>query len=100
MSDRTFHGIYPMLYAFFNQDGRLDRHAMKRQVEACLAWSNQRPVEWQPVLVRYAFLMLDGFIIKRKDQLQVLRNAVEYLHNQWKIIPGFGGFEDLQDGLN
>ena len=37
MSDRTFHGIYPMLYAFFNQDGRLDRHAMKRQVEACVA---------------------------------------------------------------
>lgn len=37
MSDRTFHGIYPMIYAFFDQDGRLDRQAMKRQVEACVA---------------------------------------------------------------
>lgn len=32
-----FHGIYPMLYAFFGPDDRLDRAAMRRQVEACLA---------------------------------------------------------------
>ena len=31
------HGIYPMLYAFFGPDGRLDRQAMRRQVQACLA---------------------------------------------------------------
>lgn len=37
MSAPQFHGIYPMLYAFFNPDGRLDRKAMKRQVEACVA---------------------------------------------------------------
>lgn len=32
-----FHGIYPMLYAFFDAQGALDRAAMARQVEACLA---------------------------------------------------------------
>lgn len=37
MSDYRFHGIYPMIYAFFGPDGRLDRAAMKRQVEACVA---------------------------------------------------------------
>jgi 4-hydroxy-tetrahydrodipicolinate synthase len=37
MTDQTFHGIYPMIYAFFGPDGRLDRAAMKRQVEACVA---------------------------------------------------------------
>jgi 2-keto-3-deoxy-L-arabinonate dehydratase len=30
-------GIYPMLYAFFDSDGRLDRSAVRRQVEACVA---------------------------------------------------------------
>ena len=32
-----FHGIYPMLYAFFGADGALDRAAMRRQVEHCVA---------------------------------------------------------------
>ncbi len=32
-----FHGIYPMIYAFFGSDGRLDRGAMKQQVEALIA---------------------------------------------------------------
>src|SRR5215831_14416556 len=36
-SQTGFHGIYPMLYAFFNRDGSLDRAAMARQVEACIA---------------------------------------------------------------
>ena len=31
-----FHGIYPILYAFYGSDGRLDRGAMRRQVEAGL----------------------------------------------------------------
>ena len=35
MSD--FHGIYPILYAFFDRHGRLDREAMRRQAEACVA---------------------------------------------------------------
>jgi dihydrodipicolinate synthase/N-acetylneuraminate lyase len=30
-------GVYPMLYAFFGPDGALDRDAMRRQVENCLA---------------------------------------------------------------
>jgi 4-hydroxy-tetrahydrodipicolinate synthase len=31
------HGIHPILYAFFGADGRLDRAAMRRQAEACVA---------------------------------------------------------------
>lgn len=31
-----FHGIYPILYAFFQADGTLDRGAMRAQVEACV----------------------------------------------------------------
>jgi len=31
-----FHGIYPILYAFFDAQGRLDRGAMRAQVEACV----------------------------------------------------------------
>ncbi len=37
MTDHQFHGIYPMIYAFFGPDGRLDRAAMKRQIEASVA---------------------------------------------------------------
>lgn len=37
MKEHAFHGIYPMIYAFFDRDGRLDRAAMKRQVDACVA---------------------------------------------------------------
>jgi 4-hydroxy-tetrahydrodipicolinate synthase len=32
-----FRGIYPILYAFFGPDGRLDEAAMRRQVRCCLA---------------------------------------------------------------
>ena len=32
-----FQGIYPMLYAFFDDSGNLDHAAMTRQVEACLS---------------------------------------------------------------
>ena len=31
------HGIHPILYAFFDRQGRLDREAMRRQVEGCVA---------------------------------------------------------------
>lgn len=37
MSDARFHGMYPMLYAFFDGGGGLDRDAMTRQVEGCIA---------------------------------------------------------------
>jgi len=36
-SELGFRGVYPMLYAFFGADGRLDREAMGRQVEHCIA---------------------------------------------------------------
>lgn len=36
-SSTGFAGIYPILYAFFGPDGRLDRAAMRVQVEACIA---------------------------------------------------------------
>ncbi len=29
-------GIYPMLYAYFDRDGKIDRSAVRRQVDACL----------------------------------------------------------------
>jgi 2-keto-3-deoxy-L-arabinonate dehydratase len=32
-----FEGVYPMLYAFFGKDGKLDRAAMRAQVELCVA---------------------------------------------------------------
>jgi 2-keto-3-deoxy-L-arabinonate dehydratase len=32
-----FRGVYPMLYAFFGPDGALDREAMRRQVDHCVA---------------------------------------------------------------
>jgi 4-hydroxy-tetrahydrodipicolinate synthase len=33
----AFRGVYPMIYAFFGPDGTLDREAMGRQVEYCVA---------------------------------------------------------------
>jgi 4-hydroxy-tetrahydrodipicolinate synthase len=32
-----FHGVYPILYSFFDDQAQLDRDAMRRQVEACIA---------------------------------------------------------------
>jgi len=38
MSGHTgFHGVYPILYSFFDTNGHLDREAMRRQVEGCIA---------------------------------------------------------------
>ena len=38
MTSKTgFHGVYPILYSFFDAAGRLDRAAMRRQVEGCIA---------------------------------------------------------------
>lgn len=37
MSARRFKGVYPVLYAFFDRSGALDREAMAAQVEHCLA---------------------------------------------------------------
>lgn len=36
MSQRRFRGVYPILYAFFERDGRLDHAAMRAQVEHCI----------------------------------------------------------------
>ncbi|MAQ83741.1 MAG: dihydrodipicolinate synthase family protein [Maritimibacter sp.] len=33
----SWHGIYPIIYAFWGEDGRLDRAAMARQVDYCIA---------------------------------------------------------------
>ena len=35
-SKNYYHGIYPILYAFFDEKGGLDREAMIRQIRACL----------------------------------------------------------------
>ena len=38
MAERDpFKGVYPMLYAFFGPESALDREAMRRQVEYCIA---------------------------------------------------------------
>jgi 2-keto-3-deoxy-L-arabinonate dehydratase len=37
MPNTSFHGIYPILYAYFDQAGALDRQAFARQVDACVA---------------------------------------------------------------
>jgi 4-hydroxy-tetrahydrodipicolinate synthase len=37
MAASGFRGVYPMLYAFFDRDGRLDRAAMRAQVDYCVA---------------------------------------------------------------
>jgi 4-hydroxy-tetrahydrodipicolinate synthase len=37
MAASEFRGVYPMLYAFFDGDGRLDRAAMRAQVDYCVA---------------------------------------------------------------
>ncbi len=37
MTGHRFHGIYPMLYAFFAENGALDHSAMARQVEGCIS---------------------------------------------------------------
>lgn len=37
MTQKTdFNGVYPILYSFFDDDGMLDRNAMRRQVEGCI----------------------------------------------------------------
>jgi 4-hydroxy-tetrahydrodipicolinate synthase len=36
-SEQGAHGIYPMLYAFFNGDGQLDRGAIEAEIEACIS---------------------------------------------------------------
>lgn len=36
MADEKYRGVYPILYAFFDADGALDRGAMRRQVEYCI----------------------------------------------------------------
>ncbi|MGH1359133.1 MAG: dihydrodipicolinate synthase family protein [Burkholderiaceae bacterium] len=36
-ANTAFHGVYPILYSFFDAAGALDRVAMRRQVEACIA---------------------------------------------------------------
>jgi len=37
MAASGFRGVYPMLYAFFDANGRLDRAAMRAQVDYCVA---------------------------------------------------------------
>jgi 2-keto-3-deoxy-L-arabinonate dehydratase len=36
LGQHAFHGVYPVLYAFFDSNGRLDSEAMRRQVEHCI----------------------------------------------------------------
>ena len=38
MNESPMRGIWPILFAFFDSRGRLDRDAMRRQVHAALGW--------------------------------------------------------------
>jgi 4-hydroxy-tetrahydrodipicolinate synthase len=35
--NQAFHGIYPMIYTFFDDAGRIDRQALKKQLDACVS---------------------------------------------------------------
>jgi 2-keto-3-deoxy-L-arabinonate dehydratase len=37
MITHAFHRVYPVLYAFFYRNGKLDAEAMRRQVDHCIA---------------------------------------------------------------
>lgn len=37
IGNTNFHGVYPILYSFFDDQGRLDRSAMRRQVNGAIA---------------------------------------------------------------
>lgn len=37
MPHHAYKGIFPILYTFFNEDGSIDKGAMKRQVDVCIA---------------------------------------------------------------
>jgi 2-keto-3-deoxy-L-arabinonate dehydratase len=36
MAHHPYKGVFPILYTFFNEDGSIDKAAMKRQVDACI----------------------------------------------------------------
>lgn len=36
MPNHAYKGIFPILYTFFNEDGSIDKGAMKRQVDVCI----------------------------------------------------------------
>ena len=41
VSGGMYAGVYPMLYAFFDDAGRIDPGAMRRQVESCVEVGTQ-----------------------------------------------------------
>lgn len=64
-----FHGIYPILYAFFDDNGRLDRSAMRRQVEACIRHGAHG--------VAILGLATETYKLQRAERRQVLEWAAE-----------------------
>ena len=54
----TFSGIYPILYAFFDENDRLDRAAFRRQVEVCLA-SGAQGIAILGMITEVGFLSLE-----------------------------------------
>jgi 4-hydroxy-tetrahydrodipicolinate synthase len=71
---RAFHGIYPMLYAFFDAAGRLDRGAMRAQVEACVRHGAQG--------VAVLGLATETYKLQLEERRQILDWAAEDLRGR------------------
>lgn len=82
MTHRHFQGVYPILYAFYGRDGRLDRGAMRRQVEACVASGAHG--------VAILGLITEGARLSREERLQVLNWAASDLDGRLPLAVTVG----------
>jgi 2-keto-3-deoxy-L-arabinonate dehydratase len=88
-AESGFRGVYPMLYAFFSPDGVLDRDAMRRQVEYCVA-SGAHGVAALGLGTEVSKLTPD-------ERLAVMTWAAEYLRGRLPLaITVFGASPDEQ----
>lgn len=82
MTLRHFQGVYPILYAYYGQDGKLDRGAMRRQVEACVASGAHG--------LAILGLITEGARLSREERLQVLNWAAADLDGRLPLAVTVG----------
>jgi 4-hydroxy-tetrahydrodipicolinate synthase len=82
MTGQRFQGVYPILYAFYGRDGRLDRGAMRRQVEACVASGAHG--------LAILGLITEGARLSREERLQVLTWAAADLDGRLPLAVTVG----------
>jgi hypothetical protein len=82
MTHRHFQGVYPILYAFYGRDGKLDRGAMRRQVEACVASGAHG--------LAILGLITEGARLSREERLQVLHWAAADLDGRLPLAVTVG----------